>query len=392
MQLFSTISSRRCYHLAIALSIVILCGLLWPTAAQAQSRFGPFEYVSPRPDAILVMAKTTIAVRHGDELDAASLSADQFTVEGSMSGAHSGSVLLADDLKTVIFTPEIPFTPEEMVSVTLNPALQTSAGETIEGTFSYTFTVSPLTEVRASSLHKIRQTEALAAYDAQYAELGEGLDEITGTDLHTDTHPYATIPATFPFVSVTVPADGAGEGHIFAVNLTRRSDFPYLLILDNSGEPLFFRQMEEGIRFRGLRPQPNGKLTYFYTPDSIYHEMDETYQIVGSYQVGNGYLTDFHGLQVNEEGYSLIQVYDDQPVDMSQIVEGGLVTATVTGSIVQEVDPSGNVIFEWRSWDHFDILDASDQIDFTSDDVDVTHRRDHQSRSGYRRSYLAVWG
>ncbi|MEM7532788.1 MAG: aryl-sulfate sulfotransferase [Chloroflexota bacterium] len=363
----------------IAFFAVIL-GLFWPTTVDAQSRFGPYEYVSPRPDAMYVSAGTTIAVRHGDEIDASSLSADLFMVEGSMSGMHSGTVILADDGKTVIFTPDGRFTPEETVNVTINSGITLASGMVIEEEISHTFTVSALTESQARSLHRARLAERLAAYDATYdatydvAQDIASANELMSTALHTDTHPYATIPPNFPFVSVTVEAgEETGEGHIFAVNLTRRSPFPHLLILDNSGEPVWFKAMEEGTRFRDLRKQRNGMLTYFYTPDFVFHEMDNTYRLVGEYKVGNGYLTDFHGLQVREDGYALLQVYDDQPIDMSQIVEGGLVTATVTGALVQEIDPSGNVIFEWRSWDHFEILDASDEVDFTSDDVDVTH-------------------
>lgn len=359
-------------------SLFALIGLLWPLSMQAQSRFGPYEYVSPRPDATLVSAGTTIAVRHGDEIDASSVATGLFTVTGAESGAHSGTAILADDNKTVIFQPDGSFTPEEVVSVTINPGLATTTGTTIADAFSYDFTVSALTQEAVGTLHAARLARTFQVLDADYgaeakSDADQSYAELSYGSSFTQTQSYATIPSTFPHVSVTVPANGTGDGYIFAVNLTRRSAFPYLLILDNNGDPVFYRAMNEGTRFRDLRLQPNGLLTYYHTPSSVFYALDNSYNVVGEYKVGNGYKTDFHGLQVNAEGYSLLQIYDDQPIDMSQVVAGGLVTATVTGSIVQEVDPSGNVIFEWRSWDHFEILDASDELDFTSDDVDVTH-------------------
>jgi hypothetical protein len=53
--------------------------------------------------------------------------------------------------------------------------------------------------------------------------------------------------------------------------------------------------------------------------------------------------------------------YDPEIVDMSQIIQGGNPNATVVGLIVQEIDENNNVVFQWRSWDHFAITDALHQ-------------------------------
>jgi hypothetical protein len=44
---------------------------------------------------------------------------------------------------------------------------------------------------------------------------------------------------------------------------------------------------------------------------------------------------------------------------MSKIVQGGNPNATVIGFIIQELDEYKIVIFQWRSWDHFKITDAT---------------------------------
>jgi hypothetical protein len=56
---------------------------------------------------------------------------------------------------------------------------------------------------------------------------------------------------------------------------------------------------------------------------------------------------------------------------MSVIVPGGHPEALVVGCIVQEIDGQGNVIFEWRSWDHISILDSNQ--DLTGDFIRYIH-------------------
>jgi hypothetical protein len=87
----------------------------------------------------------------------------------------------------------------------------------------------------------------------------------------------------------------------------------------------------------------------------------------------NGYLTDTHELIILENNHSLMMSYDYQQVAMDTIVEGGDSNATVIGLVVQELDENKDVIFQWRSWDHFKITDATDDIDLTNSIIDYVH-------------------
>jgi hypothetical protein len=58
---------------------------------------------------------------------------------------------------------------------------------------------------------------------------------------------------------------------------------------------------------------------------------------------------------------------------MDTVVPGGDTAAIVIGQIIQEKDAEHNVIFQWRSWDHFLITDASDHIDLTAHTIDYVH-------------------
>src|SRR4029078_10990761 len=81
---------------------------------------------------------------------------------------------------------------------------------------------------------------------------------------------------------------------------------------------------------------------------------------------------DLHDLRVLQNGNALLMSYDVQVIDMSQIVQGGQKDAHVTGLIIQEIDRQKNVIFQWRSWDHFEITDA-DSVNLSLGMVDYAH-------------------
>ena len=57
---------------------------------------------------------------------------------------------------------------------------------------------------------------------------------------------------------------------------------------------------------------------------------------------------------------------------MSTIVSGGQTDATVQGNMFQELDKDKNLIFEWRSWDHFKFQDA-EEIELTGKIIDYVH-------------------
>jgi hypothetical protein len=101
--------------------------------------------------------------------------------------------------------------------------------------------------------------------------------------------------------------------------------------------------------------------------------MDSSYAIIDSFSIGNGYVTDDHEFQMLSNGHSLLLAYDPQPVRMDTIVTGGDSSAIVIGLIVQEIDINKNVVFQWRSWDHYQITDATEDINLTQHTIDYVH-------------------
>ncbi len=114
-------------------------------------------------------------------------------------------------------------------------------------------------------------------------------------------------------------------------------------------------------------------LTYFDLAHSKFFAMDSSYSVVDTFYTGNGYTTDIHELQILPDGHALLMAYDPQPVRMDTVVEGGDSNAIVIGLIIQEIDAANNVVFQWRSWDHFQITDVTQDIGLDWPLIDYVH-------------------
>lgn len=166
------------------------------------------------------------------------------------------------------------------------------------------------------------------------------------------------LPDDLPPFTITengAPAPGVLMG---SVDSTVESVGSYFLILDNAGRPLFYSQTQSlgQLECNGLfsaRTEIEG-LKKKYT----WHLQDEQFDEVATLQMGNGYLADNHAFELLGNGHALMLAYDDQTIDMSAMVDGGHPAATVTGAVVQELDARGQVIFQWRTWDHIPITDS----------------------------------
>ncbi|MGB3074017.1 MAG: arylsulfotransferase family protein, partial [Chitinophagales bacterium] len=117
----------------------------------------------------------------------------------------------------------------------------------------------------------------------------------------------------------------------------------------------------------------NGYLTFFQYSNSHWKIMDSNYNEIDSFTCGNGYstVTNGHDFQIFPDGHSLIIAFDDQTINMTAY--GGSPVADVKGLIVQELDANKEVIFQWRSWDHFLFTDANQYTPLTNSQVDYVH-------------------
>ncbi len=349
--------------LVLFLSTVVIAGFFATTRALAVTRPpAPVQYLSPLPGAVMVSRESSIIVRfnHGS----AALDLDpsvMFVVTGERSGGHFGSVVFSDDGQTAIFKPDVPFEPGERVFLTIRYR-ENSENAGIDTVVSQ-FVVSTNTTAQPP--------RPLSWFREFFGD--PPTDKLTSRPraVDTGTADYSP-PLDFPLITID-HVDNPGEGYVFMTNyLWQWNPFPlsYLMILRNDGTPYFFRKSPTFAL--DFKKQNDELLTYFEYSAYAYLFLDSTYTQTGSCRCGHGYPVDPHDLNVLDNGHVLIMCQDEQTVDMSQIVPGGQPDARVVGMIYQELDQARDVVFEWRTWDHFQITDAVG-VEFTADRIDYVH-------------------
>lgn len=330
-------------------SLLLVTCMVAPSAPAQPGTLPAVEYTIPMAGAELVSARTTVVVRYNDAASLAqSAAADWFIVEGNISGLCPGTVRVADDDRTVIFVPVEFFQRGEKVDVqVLRPGAEP---------YRFTFTVSLRGVVRDQDNMLVLPDPCLQV-PLKSAEALEGPDSLMNG---------VAVPSDFPCLRVdvnTTPSDGL-------LFLNNWGGSPYLMILDNRGTPRYYRKMPYPAR--DFKVQPTGLLTYTIPQLAKFYAMDSTYAVVDTFRCKHGYGTDEHELQMLPNGHVLMIALDWQIMDMSQIVTGGKTSATVVGNHIQELDTRGNVVFEWRSWDHFTFADAIG-VELRADIVDYVH-------------------
>ncbi len=293
-----------------------------------------------------------------------SLDSQLFTVSGTVSGNHSGKVVLADDEKTVIFKPNLPFTLGETVQVDIRPGMSAASSKKY-AEISYTFSISrtdPSSPKIVSALNNLIASEIAPS--------------VGPSAKNTAPSQYLTTPSDFPHISVLTPAGDVADGDIFASNFVPNAFLgdpdpgSYLLILDNNGEPVYYQKVPETKFVTDFKELSNGFLAYW--EGGKYYLLDNHYAIAKEITAENGFSSiDVHDLLFLPNGHYMFLIYYGQTVDMSQVVPGGNPNATVVGSIIQEIDTDGNVVFQWNSFDHIPITDTNQ--DMTAATVDYMH-------------------
>jgi hypothetical protein len=172
----------------------------------------------------------------------------------------------------------------------------------------------------------------------------------------------AQVPTNFPGLTVTTnSASGVADGYIFLTDSFTPTNFGYyVMMVTNDGTPVWYKQLTNAaFDFKVL---PDGYLHYAQEYSAltysgggyVTHEiLDENFNSVESIRAGNGYNSECHDFQMLPNGHALLTSYYLTRVDMSKVVTNGNPAALVSGAIIQELDAQRNVVFQWRSWDHY---------------------------------------
>ncbi len=145
-------------------------------------------------------------------------------------------------------------------------------------------------------------------------------------------------------------------------------------MVDNAGQ--LINQGYQGSSnsmFSNFRALSNGHLVAFRHTSPTWIIFDENFDIVDSVKVPSPMNTDFHDIILLANGNYLLIGSDEIYVDMSLKVQNGNQHATILDWSLIEVNSANNVVFQWRLSDHFDVTDATEDIDLTQRVIDPFH-------------------
>lgn len=174
------------------------------------------------------------------------------------------------------------------------------------------------------------------------------------------------VPPNFPHMTVT-QHDTAIDGLFYSASPTTSvaigDERPYAYVVNAEGEVVWFRT--EDYHNRIFPHYANNRIMYV----ARQYDIDEREVVVlddggnvdttvlGTRNALYGEMfVDQHEVTMDAEGNLFTQWRDPQIVDMSVIVPGGDPEANVKHHTIQKWAPDGELLWEWRSFDHVDEL------------------------------------
>jgi hypothetical protein len=177
----------------------------------------------------------------------------------------------------------------------------------------------------------------------------------------------ADLPANFPVITTRIyDSNAIGKGYIYLTVASQVEGVGfYLMIVDNDGTPVWYKELPDDCAY-DFKLQANGLPTYAQLlnhhsyadgGDAVHVVMDKDFAEIDRFQMGNGYIAGSYDFQWLPNGHSLLFGYYMTQADLSNFIPGGYPNAMVSGGVVQELDTDRNVIFQWRTWDHYSFED-----------------------------------
>ena len=315
-------------------------------------------YLHPKPDSRFHSMYTNIILKLRDP---SAVSIQQLKTLIRAEGeneSYRGTTFLSEDNETLIFKPDTYFSRDDNITVTL-------ALSRLHKAEDYSFTFQTISE--HAEIPKISEAVSDTIIEPHYVpHLPSDVRMINGV----------AVPGDFPYLTIHQSGD-TEPGLIFFGTAYPGETGNYLIVCQNDGTPYFYYQCLPGtLGSNNFTLQPNGCLSAFiYTVKNLtrkYIVFDSTFTAVDMYEPGHGYDMDGHELMLLENGHALIIGKQTVRLDLHQTVSGARSNVRVTGNILQELDRDKNVIFEWRTWDYFDITDAVHE-NLKNSSIDCVH-------------------
>jgi hypothetical protein len=321
------------------------------TLAFAQQQH-PFVNLSPLPNSQYHNIHSSIIIRLGYDVSEQTKKLLQNTyLEGTQSGKVPFRLRITRDNKVAILKPTRPFRPNEQVTVRFDTNL---LGKTLQ----------PIGDFQCSFKTSAQRTPEPLTYPS--SELTPSRTDDDTDTLPTDYlsfHQYGEIDTT-QYYMMGLPTYGYYD----------------LLMLKATGEPVFLYKAPVGLN--DFRVQNDSTLSFSVveTPNlglvPRYGLMNCKQEITQFVTMLDGYEStcSIHEMLILPNGNALIIGEDTQVVDMSELVPNGNPNQIVLGNTLQEIDFHDTlVVWQWRTWDHFNILDATNMSFINTPKINSAH-------------------
>lgn len=322
---------------ALLLAFAIGCGDDDGGSAATDAEIGAF----PMPGTPTASPNTQISLRGapGAELGA-------IRVTGSKTGEHSGQLRDHSDGKGASYVLDEPLRGGERVTVETDLKIPGAKN----GDYSFRTVARPKSGLQSGAPPDPKLLQALVGQKGKPPK-GVAITYRSRPDLRP------------PKIQVTQKAKrGTAPGYVFIApkkvfgGKPRKGLQAGPMIIDDSGEPVWFAQNEAGnvTDFRVQSYAGEQVLTWWQgrtvlgTGEGVVKIVSPSFEERKTVEGGNGYRLDFHETTITPDGTLLGLVYNPVSWDLSSV--GGAKRARVVDAVVQEIDiETGLVMFEWHS-------------------------------------------
>lgn len=152
------------------------------------------------------------------------------------------------------------------------------------------------------------------------------------------------------------------------------SDDPHSIsYFDNTGHSVYTKSMyESNSGFSNIQIQGN-RMTCYNTLGASWLIMDNNFNIVDSIAAPSSLRTDFHEFILTPAGHYILMGTGPIIVDMSHYVTDGKKDARIVDYKIFEYDQNKTLLHTWSAYEHYNFLDATDDVDLTNQIISPFH-------------------
>jgi Arylsulfotransferase (ASST) len=317
--------------LLMLLLVGVVLGLGALTSTGTASAGAPAVVISPLPGTLDANPGTQVSF-----LGAPARDLRQVSVDGTVSGFHTGRLEPYSTGNGASFLPSEPFDPGEQVLVSAS-VVRGGASEQVRSSF----TIGSPVKLTGPGPNKVK---------ADPPDV-----------MHFHSRPDLEPPA----VTVSTPAADPAAGDIF-VEGNLSSDQAGPMILSPDGQLIYFKRLPRSLTARDVNVQAyHGRPVLTWWQGQIVDGHGQGVDVIESahyrklatVRAGNGLLADLHDFVLTPQGTAWITSFAPTSWDLSAY--GGQRDGIIDDGVIQEIDiKTGLVMFQWNAIGHVAISDT----------------------------------